>query len=298
MKTLRTLVEREAFEIPAFTLDHFQKKVREGLHLEFFLEQGRLVLTPHLAPLTTAQASAAEEKELRSILEEKQDLIEQLKLYLLYDLSVYSALLETNSYVVAVNEHRVIARFLPYEPGSCEVKLYTQPPGDPIELYGDRIYLGRDRLPLDSATRPHFGLGYLRRSLREQVLRLAARVDKHAAAAERALFDSEFRGDLNDLVEDFSQQADQLIASYPPVISSAALGPQALVDVNRAFRELKHVLSEAEEVARDLEQRLLAASSDAARYATKLRKDLTNDVNFVMLKVNGRISDAVNGIHI
>jgi hypothetical protein len=31
---------------------------------------------------------------------------------------------------------------------------------------------------------------------------------------------------------------------------------------------------------------------------TKLRKDLTNDVNFIMLKVNGRISDAVNSIRI
>jgi len=46
------------------------------------------------------------------------------------------------------------------------VKLYTQPPGDPVERYGDRIYLGRDCLPLDSPTRPHLGLGYLRQSLR------------------------------------------------------------------------------------------------------------------------------------
>jgi len=51
-------------------------------------------------------------------------------------------------------------------------------------------------------------------------------------------------------------------------------------------------------VAREMEERLLAAGSDAARYATKLRKDLANDVNYILLKVNGRISDAVNGIHI
>jgi hypothetical protein len=43
---------------------------------------------------------------------------------------------------------------------------------------------------------------------------------------------------------------------------------------------------------------MLATGSDAARYVTKLRKDLTNGVNYVMMKVNGRISDAVNGIHI
>jgi hypothetical protein len=60
---------------------------------------------------------------------------------------------------------------------------------------------------------------------------------------------------------------------------------------------MKHVLTEAEIVAREMEEPLLAAGSDAARYVTKLRKDLANDVNYIMLKVNGRICDAVNGIH-
>ena len=64
MKTLSALVERESFEVPPFALDHFQKKVREGLHLEFFLARGRLILTPHLAPLTTAEATAAEEAQV------------------------------------------------------------------------------------------------------------------------------------------------------------------------------------------------------------------------------------------
>jgi hypothetical protein len=297
MKTLALLVEREAFEIPAFALDHFQKKVREGLHLEFFLARGRLILTPHLAPLTTAEADAEEEEQVRAILEDKQDLLEQLKLYLLYDLSMYSALLETNSYHIAVNEHRVISRFLPYGADMCEVKLYTQPPGDPVARYGDRIYLGRDCLPLNGPGRPHLGLGYLRRSLPEQIARLETRLEKHAAPRERAAFEREFREDLADLIADFAQRADRVLRSYPPDISTT-LPPDVLLEVNREFREMKHVLTEAEVVARDLEERLLAAESDAARYVTKLRKDLTNDVNLIMLKVNGRISDAVNSIHI
>lgn len=298
MKTLGALVERESFPSPEFTLDHFQKGVREGLHLEFFLERGRLILTPHLAPLTTAEPTPEEEARIEAILEEKQELLDQLKLYLLYDLSMYSALLETNSYHVAVNDYRVIARFLPYEPGACEVKLYTQPPGDPVERYGDRIYLGRDRLLLDSPVRPHLGLGYLRRSIPEQLQKLAARVQKHAAAAELALFAEEFRPDLEELVEDFSQRSDRLLRGYPAEISSATLGPDRLIEVNREFREIKHVLAEAEAMVSELEERLLAAGSDAARYATKLSKDLTNDVNYIMMKVNGRISDALNGVHI
>jgi hypothetical protein len=295
MRTLAVLVERQAFETPAFSLDHFQKKVCEGLHLEFFLARGRLILTPHLAPLTTAEASASEEERVRAILEDKQDLLEQLKLYLLYDLSMYSALLETNSYHVAVNQHRVIARFLPYGPDACEIKLYTQPPGDPVARYGDRIYLGRDCLPLDGPRRPHLGLGYLRRSLPEQIARLESRLAGHAAPRERAAFEREFRGDLVELVGEFTERADRVLGSYPPDISSGLPG-DVLLEVNREFREIKHVLAEAEAVARELEERLLASGSPAARYVTKLCKDLTNDVNYVMVKVNGRISDAVNGI--
>jgi hypothetical protein len=298
VQTLAKLVDQAPIVVPELALDDFQKRVREGLHLEFFLARGRLILTPHLAPLTTAEASAEELERLETILDEKQDELEQLKLHLLYDLSMYSALLETNSYHVAVNDHRVIARFLPYEPRAFEVKLYTQPPGDPVERYGDRIYLGRDRLPLDSSERPHLGLGYLRRSFPEQVDKLTARVARHAAPEQVALFEREFQGDLAELCADFRTRADAVLGGFPAVVSSATLAPERLLELNRAFREIKHVLAEAESVVRELEERLLAARSDAARYATKLRKDLTNDLNFIMMKVNGRISDAVNGIRI
>jgi len=298
MRTLSVLVEREAFDVPPFALDHFQRKVREGLHLEFFLARGRLILTPHLAPLTTADATVGERERIRTILEENQELLEQVKLYLLYNLSLYSALLETNSYHVALNEHRVISRFLPYGPGVCEVKLYTQPPGDPIEHYGDRIYLGRDCLPLDSPRRPHLGLGYLRESLPEQIAKLKGRLERHATASERAALGSECLEDLDELAEEFAAKADRVLRAYPAEMSSRALDAETLLEANREFREIKHVLSEAEIVAREMEESLLAAGSDAARYVTKLRKDLTNDVNYILLKVNGRISDVVNGVSV
>ena len=296
METLNALVERESFDVPRFSLDTFQSRVRENLHLEFFLARGRLILTPHLAPLTTAEATAAEKERIRFVLEENQELLEQLQLYLLYDLSLYSALLETNSYHVALNEHRVISRFLPYGPGSCEVKLYTQPPGNPVERYGDRIYLGRDCLPLDTPQRPHLGLGYLRRSLPEQIVKLKVRIEKHATAAERAAVGTDGLADLEELCEDFVARAERVLRSYPADLSIGAVAPAVLLEANREFREMKHVLTEAEIVAREMEEPLLAAGSDAARYVTKLRKDLANDVNYIMLKVNGRISDAVNGI--
>jgi hypothetical protein len=294
MKTLSALVERETFDVPAFVLDSYQKAVSENLHLEFFLARGRLIVTPHLSHLATDQATPAEEARVKAILDEKQDLLEQLKLYLLYSLSVYSALLETNSSIVAVNEHRLIARFLPCDPGTCEVKVYTLPPGDPLDRYGDRIYLGRDCLPLDGPRRPHLGLGYLRRSLPEQVAKLKARLERDARGRQRVAL--ELFDELDGVMDDLVQQADAVLGAYPADISSRSLPPERLLDANRDFREIKHVLSEAETLVREMERGLLAEGAHAARYVTKLRQDLTNDVNYILVKVNGRISDAVNGI--
>jgi hypothetical protein len=298
MKTLSALVERESFEVPPFALDDFQQEVREHLFLEFFLARGRLILTPHFTHLTTDEATPSEQEKVRQILGEKQDLLEQLKVYLLRDLALYSALLETNSYLVVANEHRLICRFLHYEAGTCEVKLYTLPPGDPLERYGDRIYLGRDCLPLDSLPRPHLGLGYLRRSLPDQLDKLRLRLDRYVSAQDRLQLERDYLTELTEVLDEFAEKADVLMRSCPPVISSAAMDVPTLLRVNHDFRELKHILADAEVLAREIEEGMLATQSHAARYVTKLRKDLTNDVNSIMLKVNGRINDAVNGIHV
>ena len=223
-------------------------------------------------------------------------MLEQLKLYLLYDLSLHSALLETNSYDLAVNEHRLITRFLPYGPGACEVKLYTLPPGDPILLYGDRIYLGRDCLRLDAPGRPHLGIAYMRQSLPEQLSKLRTRIAREGTPEGCVALESDFLEDLEALVEEFTQRADAVVRDHPPEISSRTLSAETLLEVSREVRDLKHVLCDAELVVRDLEEAMLAAGSHTARYVTKLRKDLANDVDYLMSKVNGRIVDAVNGV--
>ena len=199
---------------------------------------------------------------------------------------------------MAVNEHRVISRFLSHGPGVCEVKLYTQPPGDPVERYGDRIYLGRDclpaRLPPSPAPGPRLPAP------------VAARASGPAQGAwtstrgpdERATLGREFLGDLREVIEEFFEKADAVLKGYPPEISSRALSPEALLDVNRALpRAQARPLRRRDRRPRD-GGAAAEAGSDAARYVTKLRKDLTNDVNSILIKVNGRISDAVNGIHV
>ena len=54
-----------------------------------------------------------------------------------------------------------------------------------------------------------------------------------------------------------------------------------------------------ESTAQELETALFDRNEvQLVHYATKLRKDITNYINYITFKVNGRISDMVNGVRI
>lgn len=300
MDSLTAIASRESIEVPAFPLDRFQSAVLKQLHLEFFFAKCRVLITPHLRFETTGESYEEEEATLQGILNERQAQLGQLKLYLLHNLSLYSALLETNSYYIAANDHLLISRFVEFKahPGSYEVKLYTLPREDLLAHYSDKIYLGRDLVSFEKPQRDHFGLRYMSDSLEEQIGKLGTRIKKHAPKRTHASLERELLRDLEELISEFRQHARTVLDGYPADISSGTLGQADLLDVNGLFRELKHILSETDETLREMEERLLEEAPHAGRYVIKFRKDISNDVNYIMLKVNGRISDAVNGIHI
>jgi hypothetical protein len=299
MDSLSAIVDGKSIRVPEFRLDRFQAEVLKSLHLEFFLESCRVLISPHLRYSTTGPARRDEEERLEALLAERQEQFQQVKRYLLLNLSVYSGLLEANSYDIALNNHLLISRFVEFKahPGVYEVKLYTLSQDDLIAHYADKIYLGRDFISFERLQRDHFGIAWIRDSLRQQLARLGTRVAGLAGPGERSWLEDELLPELEETLDEFATEVDSLTAECPARIAPQD-DPESLLDVNSRFREVKHTLSEAEATLREAETRLIAASSDVARYATKLRKDLTNYVDYVMMKINGRISDAVNGIHL
>jgi hypothetical protein len=300
MDSLNAIVGRDVIAVPTVSLDGFQSEVLRQLHLEFFFAKCRVLITPHLRFETTGESTASEEATLQTILDERQELLSQLKLYLLYNLSLYSALLETNSYYIAANDHLLISRFVEFggHPGFYEVKLYTLPREDLLAHYSDKIYLGRDFISLDSPQRAHFGLRHLIDSLRQQLPKLSARIDRHAPRRLATALQREQLRDLREAVAELEQRAAKILNEFPSAISTKTLERSQLLDLNGRFRDLKHLLSETDDTLQEMEARLLEQAPHAARYVTKLRKDVGNDINYLMLKVNGWISDAVNGIRI
>jgi hypothetical protein len=294
---LNNIVSEASLDVPDYHLDHFQGRVLEELYLEFFFSRCRFLITPACRYITTGKADAQEIAQLEGILAQRQELIDELKRYLMYGLTLYSALLETNSYDIAVNDHLVIARFVGVR-DAFEVKLYTSRAEDLPARYEDKIYLGRDVLRLHRLDRDHFGLRDMRHMLREQTIKLRRRLDEHAPERVRKTLERDFLADLQELVEDFSTVAGEILKDYPPAFPGDELDWRTLLEMNRRFRELKHRLVEADGMLQDMEKALYKKAPHATRYVTKFRKDVTNDVNYIMLKVNGRISDAVNGIRL
>jgi hypothetical protein len=297
MQSLNNIVNEASLDVPDFHLDHFQSRVLEELHLEFFFARCRFLITPACRYITTGEATPQEIAQLEGILAQRQELIDELKRYLMYGLTLYSALLENNSYHIAVNDHLVVARFVGLR-DVFEVKLYTLRSQDLPARYEDKIYLGRDVLRLDRLDRDHFGLRDMRHMLREQMVKLRRRLDEHTPDKLRGELEKNYLGDLQELVEDFSEAAGAVLKEFPPAFPGDELDWRVLLEMNRHFRELKHRLVEADALLQDMEKALFDKARHAARYVTKFRKDVTNDVNYIMLKVNGRITDAVNGIRL
>jgi hypothetical protein len=297
MQSLNTIVSEESLHVPDYHLDHFQARVLEELHLEFFFARCRFLITPACRYITTGKATSEEITQLEGILAQRQEVIEELKRYLMYGFTLYSALLETNSYHIEVNDHLVIARFVGLKDG-FEVKLYTLRAEDLPARYEDKIYLGRDVVRLDRLDRDHFGLREMRRALREQNVKLRRRLDEHVPERLRRKLEKDYLADLQELVEDFSTRAGEILKEFPPAFPGDELDWRVLLEMNRHFRELKHRLVETDALLQDMEKALFDKARAAARYVTKFRKDVTNDVNYIMLKVNGRITDAVNGIRL
>lgn len=300
MENFEKIGSMEMMKAPSFHLDEFQNRVLSNLHLEFFLKKCRFLITPDYRYLLTGEADEKEIAALDYKIAEKKDALDKLKMLLIYDLSVYSALLETNSYYIASNGHLLICRFLGIKdhPEAFELKLYTTSRDDLPENYKDKIYLGRDYISIKTLRKEHFGLRYMRNSLIEQLMRLRARMMELLAEEVRLEMEEEYIQEIEELIGEFAEGSNRIMEKFPVEINTKTLERDALVQANAQFRNLKHILMEIEESLREMEQNLFEDDVPrAVRYVTKFKKDVVNDINTIMFKINGRISDAVNGIH-
>lgn len=301
MHNFERLKEIHHLKIPVFRRDEFQESVLKNLYLEFFLESCRVLITPDFQYLTTGPTRTEELETIERLLAEERSVLDKLKKFVLYNLALYSALLETNSYYITSNDHLLICRFVQsdHDDRAYELKLYTLGRQDLPENYKDKLYIGRDFVNISRLTRDHFGIRQIRNSLSSQVDRMKERVKNYTPHEIYNELEDEYITEIEEIVGEFSNETASIVEEFPVDITTKSLKPDSLIQVNHLFRELKHMLIEVEETTRDMEARMFETDlARAVRYVTKFRKDIQNYINYLIIKVNGRITDAVNGFHL
>ena len=56
MQSLNNILRETSLDVPEVHLDHFQGRILEELHLEFFFAQCRVLITPSYRHITTGSA--------------------------------------------------------------------------------------------------------------------------------------------------------------------------------------------------------------------------------------------------
>jgi len=299
MESLKRIVSRNPPELHHFQLDYYQESLLENLYLEFFSEDSRVLITPSLSFLSVGRIRHEEKAELKQLLASTAATLNSWRRYVIINLALYTALLETNSYYLATNDNLLICRFVALAGHTDKfiLKLYTNNKEALITNYNDKLYLGRDRLNLATLRRKHFGLASIGISLIDQFNKLKQRLRQLVPAAETELYRRKHLEDLKENLEELARATTKFIEQFPDSVFTHDLDIATLLAASFGFRNLKHILIEIEETLEDVEKILLNdGHPKGARYVTRLRKDVTNYINFIMVKINARVSNVVNRI--
>lgn len=299
MKNLIKLKSIESLKIPHIHLDGFQKNIFNNIYLEFFLKKSRVIITPDYQFYLTGETSDDEIIELENLIKQKE-LLKKLKEFIIYNLALYSALIETNSYFIENNQYLIICRFVQMEnlDDNFELKIYTIHPDELPENYKDKIYLGRDFVNIQTLQRKHLGILSISKSLIEQIKKLEKRFMEYIPKEIYSEIESEYLDEIKELILEIDEFSHDIQKKFPEEISKKTLNEEKLIEINTNFRNIKHILIDIEESVKELEDKLFKLNLiKASKYIIKFKKDIINYIYYILIKVNGRISDSLNHIH-
>ncbi len=294
MNNIPNLKKLKNLHIPDFHLDEFQKKIYENLHLEFFLKESRVIITPDFNFYLTGKTEDKEILEVEALTNETE-FLNLLKKFIIYNLAIYSALLETNSYYIQNNEYLIISRFVHQKSDNYELKIYTINPTELPQNYKDKIYLGRDFVNIHHIKRKYLGMKNIIESLNEQSVKLKKRIREYVPREIFNEAEEEYFSEIGELIREINEIFEQQKELHQ--ISKEKYF-QDLMEYNKNFRDIKHILIDIDETLNELEDYLYELNAlKASKYLIKFKKDVINYIHYILIKINGRISDYVNEIH-
>ncbi|MFO7981355.1 MAG: hypothetical protein R6V00_11070 [Candidatus Aminicenantes bacterium] len=269
-------------------LDDLHSKVLQNLYLELGTGPVLYLVSPSFTVLNPTP-----NEKINDFLKRKEELLEYIKELIVYNLAVYSVLLDVNSYFIEQNRHLVLARLKEKDSGGrrYEIKFYTHAPRELMTHYKDKIYIGRDFIDLFSFKRKYFGVKELINSLKEQNEFL---LDKAEERLKNPGKYKSFFQEINEYLNEIESESTLVLQSLPPYIDFNKLEGDDLIDINSQYRSINHYLIELRDEVSEFENVLFDKEAEFVRYVTKYKKDLANLIAYFNIKINGFLSEKIH----
>jgi hypothetical protein len=277
-------------ELKFLLMDDLHSRVLHNLYLELGSGPVLYLISPSFTVLNPTPSEAVSD-----FLAKKEELMEYIKELIVYNLAVYSVLLDVNSYFIEQNRNLVLARFREKDSGGrrYEIKFYTHSPREMLTNYKDKIYIGRDFIDLFSFKRKYFGVKELLHSLKEQN---EALLDK---AEEKLINPGKYKSffqEINEYINEMESESALILQSLPPYIDFKKLKGEDLIDINSQYRSINHYIIELRDEVSEFENVLFVKENEFVRYVTKYKKDLANLISYFNIKINGFLSEKIHGL--
>jgi len=269
-------------------LDDLHQKVLKNFYLELGTGPVLYLLSPSYSVVNPTP-----NETINDFIKDKENLLNYLKEYILQNLSVYSALLDVNSYFAEQNNCLVLARLRERDSGGrrYEIKFYTHSPRELLTQYKDKIYIGRDFIDLFHFRRKYLGVKELIISLKDQYEILLDKVEEKLK--EPLEYKSYFQ-EIKESVNELHNESLLILQSLPPYLDFKKLKGKDLIDINAQYRAVNHFLIELNDEVAEFENLLrFKKETDFVRYVTKYKKDLANAISYFNIKINGYLSGKI-----
>jgi len=269
-------------------LDDLHQNVLKNLYLELGTGPVLYLLSPSYAVLNPTPNDVINE-----FIAKRDTCLNYVKEYIMQSLAIYSVLLDVNSYFVEQNNYLVLARLRERDSGGrkYEIKFYTHSPMELLTRYEDKIYIGRDFIDLFNFKRKYLGVKELIVSIRDQYDVL---LDKAQEKLKSPLEYKSFFQEIKELVNELRSESLLSLQSLPPYLDFNKLNGKDLIDINAQYRTINHYLIELRDEVAEFED-LLRRNEEAnfVRYVTKYKKDLTNNISYFNIRINGCLTEKI-----
>jgi hypothetical protein len=263
-------------------LDDLHQKALTHLYLELGTGPVLYLLSPSYSVINPTP-----NENITDFIQKQETILNYLKEYIIQNLTVYSVLLDVNSYFIEQNNFLVLARLRERDSDGrrYEIKFYTHSPRELMTHYQDKIYIGRDFIDLFQFKRKYLGVKELIISCKDQY---DALLDKAEEKLRKPLVYKSFFQEIKEYVNELSTESLQILQSLPPYIDFNKLSGEDLIDINSQYRTINHYMIELRDEVTEFENLLrFKKEMDFVRYVTKYKKDLTNDISYFNIKING-----------